>query len=203
MLPRKHAAFTLIELLTVIAIVGILAVILITVIGGVREKAKIVEATSESRSLATAFKLYYTEYGRWPITNGKVFGSNDPGKADWGKDVEYSDGETVWGFITDILRGGSGMDADNRKMNPNETEFATFPSNHYTEDGQLLDPWDNTYKFKLDADNDGRIPRFANWHLDNPETDQEWVNENVIVWSRGPDGNDWRVEEAEDDPKSW
>lgn len=204
MLPRKQAAFTLVELLTVIAIVGILAAILIAVIGNVREKARIVSATSDCRSLATAFKLYYSEYGRWPLKNGKLYGSNNENRQDWGKDAEYSEGEVMWGFITDILRGGPGMDSDNEAMNPHRTEFATFPPDRYNDDGWLLDPWEKAFTFKLDVDNDGKIPRYAESHLDAPiDENQEWVSDSVIVWSSGPDGLDWRVEEAEDDPKSW
>jgi prepilin-type N-terminal cleavage/methylation domain-containing protein len=200
---RRYNAFTLIELLTVIAIVGVLAAILIPVAGKVRGRALVVEATADCRSIATAFKLYYATYGQWPTTNGKLFGSNDPDRSDWGKDVENSDGEIVWNFITDMFKGGVGNDADGRARNPQRVEFAPFPKEKINDNGDIIDPWGNPYKFKLDANNDGRIPRFQNEHLDNPETDQVWIGDSVIVWSRGPDGNDWRIEEAVDDPKTW
>ena len=51
-------AFTLIELLTVIAIIGILAAILIPVVGTVREKARSSHCQSNLRQLHTATMLY-------------------------------------------------------------------------------------------------------------------------------------------------
>ncbi|AHF90046.1 N-terminal cleavage protein [Opitutaceae bacterium TAV5] len=51
-------AFTLIELLTVIAIIGILAAIMIPTVGAVRKKAKNVTAQSNLRQIFNAFKLY-------------------------------------------------------------------------------------------------------------------------------------------------
>jgi prepilin-type N-terminal cleavage/methylation domain-containing protein/prepilin-type processing-associated H-X9-DG protein len=54
--PRK--AFTLIELLTVIAIIGILAAILIPTVGKVRSQAKSAECKSRLRQVGIAFRLF-------------------------------------------------------------------------------------------------------------------------------------------------
>ncbi|EIP99583.1 prepilin-type N-terminal cleavage/methylation domain-containing protein [Opitutaceae bacterium TAV1] len=51
-------AFTLIELLTVIAIIGILAAIIIPTVGKVRQKAKQTQSLSNLRQIATALSLY-------------------------------------------------------------------------------------------------------------------------------------------------
>ncbi len=55
---RRASAFTLIELLTVIAIIGILAAILIPTVGAVRETARNATCKSQLRQWATAFTLY-------------------------------------------------------------------------------------------------------------------------------------------------
>ncbi|MDR1282094.1 MAG: prepilin-type N-terminal cleavage/methylation domain-containing protein [Opitutaceae bacterium] len=55
------AAFTLIELLTVIAIIGILAAIIIPTVGKVRETAKRAKSISNLRQLATAANLHASE----------------------------------------------------------------------------------------------------------------------------------------------
>jgi prepilin-type N-terminal cleavage/methylation domain-containing protein/prepilin-type processing-associated H-X9-DG protein len=54
-------AFTLIELLTVIAIIGILAAILIPVVGSVRESARGAACTSNVRQMMNAIHLYSHE----------------------------------------------------------------------------------------------------------------------------------------------
>ncbi len=58
--PRRSrsAAFTLIELLTVVAIIGILAAILIPVVGSVREKARGVQCAANFRSLGVAVTAF-------------------------------------------------------------------------------------------------------------------------------------------------
>lgn len=59
--------FTLLELLAVIAILGMLFAILFPAIAGVKMKAKIKKAETEVKSLATAIRAYHTEYTRWPV----------------------------------------------------------------------------------------------------------------------------------------
>lgn len=59
-------AFTLIELLTVIAIIGILASILIPVVGKVRESAHKVKCASNVRQIALACLSYESENGVLP-----------------------------------------------------------------------------------------------------------------------------------------
>lgn len=60
-------AFTLIELLTVIAIIGILAAIIIPTVGKVRETARTAQCLSNIRQIGTAFSIYAMDNkGKWP-----------------------------------------------------------------------------------------------------------------------------------------
>ncbi len=68
-------AFTLIELLTVIAIIGILAAILIPTIGAVRESAKSAACSSNLRQIGLATLLYAESNG------GRLPGSKSSGGA--------------------------------------------------------------------------------------------------------------------------
>jgi prepilin-type N-terminal cleavage/methylation domain-containing protein/prepilin-type processing-associated H-X9-DG protein len=65
---RKHAAFTLVELLIVIAILSLLAAILLPVFARVRENARGTACLSNLRQFGTAFAQYLADYeGVYPL----------------------------------------------------------------------------------------------------------------------------------------
>ena len=66
----QSRGFTLIELLTVIFIIGLLAAILIPTTGKMIEKAKIANAESDLRSIATALSDYRIDYTTFPPIAG-------------------------------------------------------------------------------------------------------------------------------------
>ncbi|MGA2173843.1 MAG: prepilin-type N-terminal cleavage/methylation domain-containing protein [Verrucomicrobiota bacterium] len=64
MRPRKNnAAFTLVELLAAIAIIGILAALLLPALAWGKEKAKVARVHAELNALGLAFDMYSTDYG--------------------------------------------------------------------------------------------------------------------------------------------
>lgn len=63
---HRRAAFTLIELLTVIAIIGILAAILIPVVQSVRSSARTSQCVSNLRQIGQACSLFEAENGHIP-----------------------------------------------------------------------------------------------------------------------------------------
>ncbi|MEI6076875.1 MAG: type II secretion system protein [Verrucomicrobiota bacterium] len=65
---RSRAAFTLVELLTVIAIIGILAAMLLPVLAAMKKKALVMRAKTEIQGLVTAIQSYDQDYGRFPVT---------------------------------------------------------------------------------------------------------------------------------------
>src|SRR5205809_322104 len=70
----SRQAFTLIELLTVIAIIALLAALLFPAIKGGMLKAETSKAqTAIASGLSTAFRSYYTEYGKWPVSTAEPF----------------------------------------------------------------------------------------------------------------------------------
>ena len=79
-------AFTLIELLTVIAVIGVLAAILIPVIGNVRDRAKLTQSVSQSRSLALGLIGLSNEKGMFP------YGYNSESGRSWDDLLAAADG---------------------------------------------------------------------------------------------------------------
>ena len=99
--PR--AAFTLMELLVVLAVIGLLIGLLLPALMGARERAKITRARSEVQTLQQAWLAYWNTYGRWP-------------------DVTEMDAEAVA-----ILAGVDETD------NPYKIAFMEFDDRHLTE----------------------------------------------------------------------
>ena len=67
-IDASHAAFTLVELLTVLAIVGILATLLMSSLSIAKKKSRIASSTSNLRQIAIAFTLYHDDHAHRPLT---------------------------------------------------------------------------------------------------------------------------------------
>lgn len=77
---RSHRAFTLIELLTAIAIIGVLAGLLVPVVGAVRAKARSTACLSNMRQVGAASLLYLNDFkGRLPSTSHDRAGNGSDG----------------------------------------------------------------------------------------------------------------------------
>ena len=67
---RRHCqGFTLIELLVVIAIIGILSALSLVAISKVRQQGQITEAKREIGALKNAITEYYSDTGRYPVSD--------------------------------------------------------------------------------------------------------------------------------------
>jgi prepilin-type N-terminal cleavage/methylation domain-containing protein len=64
--PVSANGFTLVELLVVIAIIGLLAVIVLVVLGPAREQSRDAKGESDLRMMMTAFEIKYHDNGQYP-----------------------------------------------------------------------------------------------------------------------------------------
>ena len=133
---RKDAGFTLIEIMVVIAIIGILATLIVPKIMGRPDEARATAAKHDVGTLVQAFKLYRLDIGRYPTTeqgiralvekptsepvpqNWKAGGYLDSIPKDpWGNPYQYANPGThgeidVYSYGSDGKPGGTGNDAD-------------------------------------------------------------------------------------------
>jgi general secretion pathway protein G len=133
---NNEAGFTLIEIMVVIAIIGILATLIVPRIMGRPDEARITAAKHDIGTLNQALKLYRLDIGRYPTTeqglsalvtrpsaepvpqNWKTGGyldslPNDP----WGHPYQYANPGTkgeidIYSYGADKKPGGTGADAD-------------------------------------------------------------------------------------------
>ena len=132
----KDAGFTLIEIMVVIAIIGILATLIVPKIMGRPDEARVVAAKQDVGTIVQALKLYRLDIGRYPTTdqglkalvekptsepvpqNWKMGGYLDSLPKDpWGNLYQYANPGTngeidVYSFGSDGKPGGTGLDAD-------------------------------------------------------------------------------------------
>jgi type IV pilus assembly protein PilA len=64
--PRLHAAFTLVEIMIVVVIIGVLAALAIPAFQRVQQAAQTNRAISDFRVFTQAFETYASQVGTWP-----------------------------------------------------------------------------------------------------------------------------------------
>jgi prepilin-type N-terminal cleavage/methylation domain-containing protein len=121
---RPHLAFTLIELLIVIAIIAILAGLAFPAVQGALESGKKAQARNDVHQLAAAVKAFQLEYGRLPASDNNT-------------------GTVIQALI------GSNATANPRNIVFFEPKMAKANKNGW--DGSTYrDPWGNPYEMFLD-----------------------------------------------------
>jgi prepilin-type N-terminal cleavage/methylation domain-containing protein len=178
--------FTLIELLTVIAIIGVLAALLFPAIKGAMLKAEKNKAEAAISALGTAFRSYYTEYGKWPVSTA------EPG-------IGFT--MNVDPTLVKLLQGkGSDptVSVAPYQGNPRNIVFLEIKAQDLDSAGAYKDPWGGYYWCTFDTSYDNTIL--------NPY-DGSTLTAGFIISSYGPDAQ-WDAAgmtspKNKDNVKSW
>lgn len=134
---REAEAFTLIELLIVVAIIGILASLAFPAVNGALQSSKKAQARNDVHQLAAAVKNYQAEYGRLPSTQA-------------GSDSSV-DNKTLIDALTTT-----------NTLNPRgivffEPKATKSKKGGLDSDGKYYDPWGKEYNIQLDTSYDNKI----------------------------------------------
>ncbi|HEY3899496.1 MAG TPA: prepilin-type N-terminal cleavage/methylation domain-containing protein [Chthoniobacter sp.] len=203
--PRSASAgFTLVELLTVIAIIAILMGLLFPAINIAREQARKTQAKTDCAQITAAVKAYYSEYGKYPLPT-TVTTQGNPQDIIFGQSQGSSVGS---GFsnqqLFDILRNidstGATPPGQPNQYNPRAIVFfdgktATDPTNPRggfvpsnatgsgLQGGAYMDPWGTEYFISVDADYNNQLTNLP--YTDFQSTNAPYTG--VGIFSLGKD----------------
>lgn len=181
----KRKCFTLVELLAVIAIIGILAGILIPALGGAQLRGKITQAKSDMKTIETALESFAADNGgRYCVnSSGEWYTSSctDSGDSYYLYKTESDTDAASFGIIKELCDPQSISPKDNIKNNMRKIRYLD-PSKDYDggDSAKELwpDPWGLPYNIMICIDGSGKLTPHSSHN----------VYSNVVLWSNGPDG---------------
>ena len=216
------AAFTLIELLTVIAIIATLMGLLFTAIFAAKNAARRAEAGVAVREIVSACKSYQTDYGKFPsvpralieVANGEslyAYGDIHEGKCAATNDVLFD-------VLRSISRGAnSGHVLNRRKQTYLNTKVAADKGNprsgfcdgreFISNQGQYMDPWGSQYCVVFSSSGDVSLD-MGRFYADLSGA-PGLLHVSAAAFSMGRDGklgekgSEGRIEKNTDDVFSW
>lgn len=133
----KVKGFTLIEMLVVIAIIGILAGLLIPAASKARREAAVRKAQTTIAALETALSMYYTDYGMYPPSANSTSGSTTQENGN-SFVVNINTGLNLVGALSSTTKGGPYM-----KFRSEDLRKDTSTPPRYV----IVDPWGRAYVY--------------------------------------------------------
>ncbi len=133
---KSPRGFTIIELLVVVAIIGVLMSLLFPAVQGALDAAKKAQAKNDVMQIATAIVAFDTEYGRLPDSNAtpRQLDSNNILGALTGSDTNLNPRRIIFLEVLNYKKGKGGIS-----------------------NGIFVDPWARPYYVALDGDYDNQV----------------------------------------------
>ena len=177
----KKQHFSLVELLTVIAVIAILAGILIPTVGAVKESGRATQALTEAKGIHLAIKSFQNDHKYLPAKSTEdnkdivYWGSVAAATPDAEDDKTIKENAaldtsylTLFDRIcyvdhTDITKTPA-SDSDAKKFNKKAKKYLNPPSSYYGTEASTngyRDPWGRPYIIYLDTNYDGKIEGIA------------------------------------------
>lgn len=220
--PRSFsltAAFTLIELLTVIAIIAILMSLLFPVVNSVKESGRKAQAKQDIMGIITAVKAYNTEYGKYPPMDpagAPPAGSADAGVGDKTNAEMPNDNSVLFDTLRAIDRGvNTGHEKNPRKIgffegksvaNVDQPRGGFVDKGTGEKRGCFFDPWGTQYNIVVDTNYDN-VVEVTQYYSDIPK--DESPRSGVVAFALGrdnklgADGNKKSLDKESDDIMTW
>ncbi len=199
MRKSKKLGFTLIEILVVIAVVGLLAAILVPVVGAAMKKVRETTTKSKFTSWVTAIEQYKQTYQYYPILEtGRTVGTDEH--------YDLGDGSLSLNFVKalsarDPATGDKISKSDQKSFNTKAKEFFSFSQEDFTQDdgtvdyGTLVDGFGNKHiHVVMDTDGNKRVVVPSSYLPDDAtdaETDSNGLMKTVIIFTSKNDGDDY------------
>ena len=161
----KHRYFTLVELLTVIAVIAILAGIAIPVVVGMQSKGRETSARADMNAIKMALTQFKADYSVWPVA---------PAATDTLLKAAYKSGDTNNDSTNDAMiaelttiqttpgTGDAPADVTSFTYNKKRRKYLDAPAKPVTpvvgtRGFMKLDPWGRRYNIALDTNYDKKL----------------------------------------------
>lgn len=210
--PRGRRAFTLIEMLVVVAIIGILASILLPVLAGAKKRAKLTQARAEANNIEAAVAGYQSQYTLAPVPKALSDDSAFNPAADYSFSVSNSWVISILMDAEVLANAGHARNPQRHQyLNPGTLKPGITSAGVSSDDYNFRDPWGNPYVIAFDLNYDNAVEITGPDRVYNPYPYGR-IPKSVLVWSMGPDGvaengvvgpNRGREPKNRDNVKSW